>query len=364
MLGSAAGCQLKFISASTENREKFEELPRDPAAVLGTSFHKAMETCVTDGTEAAIEAFELAILTPIPGSDPPFTLSDAIEKKTIRKLYRRLAATQALGSQGLAKSTPTGLRGPPESLRFGAELRLESATLRLRGSADLIAEEPDGTVTITDYKTGGVTDREGKIWESYRLQLFAYALMYIERFGPAEIELRLDNGRVHPIHCTERDLQEARRTITEIGLRLPPHDTVNITELAEPGTDCRNCSIRSNCVVYLSVAPTWWPDVPPDVGPLALDTWGVVEQVMLMNDKYMLSMEDDAGRKVRVEQTAKHPGFGADLIGQRLWFFGLASDVWGQSLQGKRPHPRFFHELSRGPGDSRAWSAAVYRRSD
>ena len=163
----------------------------------------------------------------------------------------------------------------PSDRRRGSEVPLFSASLRLRGSADLITQSNE-IVQIVDYKTGRLTDAEGEIRHTYRLQLLAYALMVLEQEPKAKITLALDNGSRMQVDFDDDDLDDARREIDRMVAALPVGADVAAANLAEPGPDCVACSIRPSCPAYLAAAPGWWHDVPAGLPFVPQDSWGEV----------------------------------------------------------------------------------------
>ena len=73
-----------------------------------------------------------------------------------------------------------------------------------------------------------------------------------------------------------------------------------------------------------------------------------------------VTLEDSAGRRVRIDRLAHRHGITASYVGRVLWLFDLESPVPGRDFKGHRYHPRVFHELPRDRRERRAWGAQVF----
>jgi hypothetical protein len=131
--------------------------------------------------------------------------------------------------------------------------------------------------------------------------------------------------------------------------------------LATPGSVCHGCAIRHVCSAYRNSAPAWWRSFPPTIERLPDDIWGTLVEVLPKPgaSSVDLALIDAAGRHVRVDGVdVRHDAF-AVPASSRVWLFGLQASARPRGYDGKRFHPRVFHELPRDGYERRAWSAVV-----
>jgi RecB family exonuclease len=125
------------------------------------------------------------------------------------------------GARVLASELTFGMHGQPE-----VEIRVDGGVVRFRGSADKVDQRRDGTLLVTDLKTGSIRTFKdlseiNPVAHGEKLQLPVYALAARARFGDADTPVeamywfvRKDRGRVQ-VPLT----QEVERTYAEtVGL--------------------------------------------------------------------------------------------------------------------------------------------------
>jgi hypothetical protein len=140
---------------------------------------------------------------------------------------------------------------------------------------------------------------------------------------------------------------------------MPQAGPVAVDDLARPGAGCSTCSIRHVCSVYLATAPTWWKEYPVGVEHLPNDVWGTALEV-IGEEEVDLILWDDAGRRVRIDGLTARHGISSSLQGKHVWFFGLEATGATRGFNGKRFHPRTFHELARDRMERRAWAVEAF----
>ena len=361
-LGTSKRCGLKVLASASENRGKFERLPVNPVALLGTLVHSALELLMTGELTEPLQWLEDELDRPTNRATPYSCLREAIPERRIQNARQMLDGRDGR-SELVPREHPEGLRtaGANSTRLFGPEVLLISPTLRLRGKADWICRLADGAIEIVDFKTGVVLGENGEVKDEYVLQLQAYALMLRERVGGTEVRLFLDNGERTQIPCDDVSLDRAQERIEEFTSKFPESSTVHSVDVANPGPECASCGLRSSCSAYLDSAPDWWTDVPEEIEFAPLDIWGEISRVSEVDFGLTVHLKDQAGRSVKVDGLDSAHGLTRDSAGEQVWLFNLCADNRRRGFKGQRPHPRIFHELVRtdalGP---RAWSISVF----
>jgi hypothetical protein len=256
--------------------------------------------------------------------------------------------TRAAGEQGF-------VRGATTRVPIGSERTLEVPALRLSGRPDRIERDADGVLHIIDFKTGRVSDGQGRPFEGYALQVRLYGLM-IERIDPsATVRLWLEGAERVEVPWDDAARSETE-TLLDATLRdLPVGRPAPAERLAREGPQCARCRMRHRCPRYRRVAPVWWRRTST-TGPVApFDIWGrVLQAVSEGRSSCELLLLDAAGRKVRVSGLEIRPGPEDLRCDHLVWLFGLESS---EKLphHGAFAHPRNFH--GRSPG--RSWPSAL-----
>lgn len=361
-LGSSELCGLKVLSSAQGNRERFERLPLSPSAVLGTLVHRGLELLSSRELLKPLTWLDEKLDEPSGDSAPYRCLREAVPERSIQGAREMLRGREP---------NPSSVHGPvmsgvaysgSEGRVFGSEVWLESASLRLRGKADFVGRSADGTIEITDFKTGSVLGPDGDVKAEYAFQLQAYALMLQEKVEASSVRLVLDNGQRTLVPSDETSLELARERIEDITSRFAKSSTVRAEEVSNPGTECASCGIRPSCRAYLSAAPAWWVNLPGDIDFEPLDTGGTVVRVVEGDIGWTIHLEDGAGRRVKIDRLGRSHGMDASTTGEWVWLFNLCAVNRRRGFQGQRPHPRLFHELPGRDGTGqRAWDIAVFK---
>jgi hypothetical protein len=241
----------------------------------------------------------------------------------------------------------------------GAEIPLESRSLRLRGKADRIRQLGSRVFEVRDFKTGATLDEEGAIKAEIALQLQAYGLLVLERQQGAQVRLVVDDGVDREIAFDEDARRTARESIERITGPMPPPGAASTGSLAQSGSACWGCPVRHVCSAYRVAAPGWWKEYPRDTDRISNDVWGTVLEVH-GSGRVDIVVRDDAGRRVRIDGVDDRHGLSSSSVGVRLWFFGLEASGVSRGFDGARFHPRTFHELPRDRMERRAWALHVF----
>jgi hypothetical protein len=83
-------------------------------------------------------------------------------------------------------------------------------------------------------------------------------------------------------------------------------------------------------------------------------------EIVHTSDTARVMLMDDAGRRVRIDGLDRRHGLTDSVISQRVSFFELEASGPARDFNGRRFHPRSFHELARDRRERRAWSAQLF----
>ena len=352
-------CILRVAATAAVNNERVYKLPKSPRARLGSLVHDLLEDVDRRSSAELLVDFDDGLDQEFGGGQAG-SLRDSLPAAAVEKQRSILEnrAREAVGDR-------TGAQGPGLPPRRGREVRLESSEpeLGLAGSADLIADCPDGVVEIVDYKTGEVADADGSLRPEYAIQLQAYALMLLEREPSTRLRLVLDNGSRTEVPSGRVDLARARDEITRIRAAVPSRGVIQTSAFASPGEACRYCPVRPGCSAYRRKAPMWWSgqDAPEK---MPLDTWGRVTDWRRTEEGLVeLELDDAAARLVRIQGLPPERASRSDLRDlESVYFFDLNSAARRRSdFLGSPLHPRDFHAHSpSGDPSDRAWTLEVF----
>jgi len=81
---------------------------------------------------------------------------------------------------------------------------------------------------------------------------------------------------------------------------------------------------------------------------------------MHTSDTVRVMLMDDAGRRVRIDGLESRHDVTNGVIFQRVLFFELEASGPARDFNGRRFHPRAFHELARDRRERRAWNAQLF----
>jgi RecB family exonuclease len=349
-IAAAKTCLLRLVASSgSVNRNVFKLLP-GPDAEWGSLVHRALERKHT------YEEFLQDV------SARSAELRSNSRTRSYSDLVTAIAPAKITAAKNRIEQQPrpTGdVAGRRNVVRRGPEVKLESAELRLRGSADRISVEEDGTVVITDYKTGSAISELGEIKDEYVKQMHAYALMLQEQEGIGPIRLEVDDGEVHIVPSGADILEESRVAIIRATARFQSGAELDAQTLAEPGEACASCDIRITCGAYRSIVKSWWKG-PPSGGRLPMDTAGVVQKLESAPNGQTAWLTDLSGRAVQIVGLDARHGLSEESVGNTVWFCNAAHSSVRRGFNGEPLHPRVFRELPRNRGDRRAWRLETF----
>jgi hypothetical protein len=150
------------------------------------------------------------------------------------------------------------------------------------------------------------------------------------------------------------------KAIEGILARMPAAGILQIDRTARPGPGCFRCRVRHICPAYRAAAPRWWAEYPAEIDRIANDTWGSIVEIMHTSDTVRVMLMDDAGRRVRIDGLESRHDVTNGVIFQRVLFFELEASGPARDFNGRRIHPRAFHELARDRRERRAWNAQLF----
>jgi putative RecB family exonuclease len=157
--------------------------------------------------------------------------------------YRRMDGVGALRETALRQLAAFARQHDLSARPFAVEAYIETEIapgVILFGRVDRIDEEPDGSLHVIDYKTGGGTD-DCDVW-----QLRLYAIMVEQKAGRRVSRAsfwRLDDGRISTLDLTAREkqlvLEQTLKLVTEMESLSEYPATV--------GPDCAHCPYLHAC---------------------------------------------------------------------------------------------------------------------
>jgi hypothetical protein len=314
----ATGCKLRYL-LETE-RYDYLRISEGVGALLGRSVHSAVTAIANDEIAPdhdTIRAYIVRQFLTLAATRPTISaILDAIELPcttdnlvTAARLADCVRAAHEVGGSLKVKkmgrvhpraAEPTDHRTPPSSGRaFGFEIELESQDVDMAGRADKVELLEDGTIHITDLKTGGALNEAGELRKEYFFQIGAYALVAQKKYPSKRILLTvLAADGTWESSFSYSFQMEIEKAISDISSVIPRGVPLSWQGLAEPGESCTRCQYRASCPAYRSWAPKRWLES----GRLApLDTIGVTESVDSRSDRLIdIRIVDRCGRRVRV----------------------------------------------------------------
>ncbi len=363
-----------------------DQLPPHPTAILGTLVHDAMHAlrrdpdvlredpsgaarAVFEGLLSETEArlMEDAATSRLVPLDRAVGMTRWLQRKSrllnwAGSLARRDEHVRPVGrgeGEGRRSSARVG-NDTAGALPTGSERTLKVHELRLAGRVDLIERDADGTVHVTDLKSGAVSDEGGGPLAEYSLQLRLYGLM-VEALAPGSaVRLWLEGSERVEVPWDEAGRSEVAEQLRGVLSTLPEDSPIAADSLANPGRHCRWCRVRHRCPGYRRAAPTWWGEVSTTEPVAPFDTWGTPLDVLAKEDgSYDVTLRDAADRPVMVSGLASAPWAGDVAEGTLLWFFGLEPSET-LPLHGAYAHPRNFHERRHSRNRSDALRLQVF----
>ena len=359
-----------------------ELLPPHPTAVLGTLVHAVMQAVrgrepvhEENPQDTVDETFEHLLreiesnLSSNPSTSRLVPLDRAVGRTRWLQRKARLRAwaaslltsrrrrTGSHGGQTRHRTKPRRDHDVPSASKvpIGSEQPMKVPELRLSGRPDILDRDPDGTVHVTDLKTGPVSDEDGLPLGDYALQVRLYGLM-VERIAPnSRVRLWLEGSDRVEVPWDQAIRNETEESLRAILDRLPHDRSLAADSLAREGPQCKWCRVRHRCPRYRRVAPVWWTEVSTSEPIAPFDTWGTLLGVEARNERsYEATVRDAAGRLVRISGLEASLGIGNLHDGDGVWFFELESSE-RLPHHGAYVHPRNFH----GARPGRGWSDAL-----
>jgi hypothetical protein len=238
------------------------------------------------------------------------------------------------------------------------EVPFASPALRICGRVDLIEYGRHSGISLSDFKSGAVTDVEGVMNEEASLQLRLYGLAVAELAPKDAINLTvLGQGREYPVSFHEDDRVSIASWLRDVTDRLPAGCHVDSRSLAVVGPKCLNCGFRPVCPAYRDILGEAWKR-SDNLFKLPLDIAGTIIGREEDGEFVSLKMRDLAGRTIKIHrlQPSTAP---PSLAGQRAWLFDLASIETTMTNVGWR-HPWNFHQMAATPQERTAWTLRVF----
>lgn len=372
-VASCGGCRLRLVLASSASCTY--RLPSGPDAAIGTLVHRVKERCALRSTpsltpEEIFDSEYAALISDLESDIDRRHFAHLSETRSPSQwsMVRRRAIAQCSSSSALTRvmesEGPRARSHPNRAPRSGHEIELESQALRIRGRADSVEREGPDRWVVRDYKTGAVVDSGGDLRPEYVMQIRCYGLMIAEMAPTSDVRLILDDGEAHEVPFDDSARAEALEFVLGlIGTMPSAGSTGPASDLARPGSACATCPHRVVCAAYREQAPRWWRDHPTDIDHLPFDTWGRVLDV-LHGQQISLMLEDDAGRRVKVDRLGSRHGLADVMKGHRLWLFSLNRVGIARGFDGRSFYPRNFFELPRDLREQRAWTVVAFVRPD
>lgn len=285
-------------------------------------------------------------------------------KNSIRTLERWAAAQVVEGRDEVPRLPDLSDRVDrdvdEEGLRvtLGSEQGMADPSLRLRGRPDWSGRADDGRIEIVDFKSGRITDREGRLLDQHVAQLQLYSLMMEAAFPAATVVPLLEQDHRIQVPWEPIDRQLIRQRLDSVSIGLPSGETVAASDLAIPGLQCRTCRLRPQCGAYLDSVPEWWRGAGGSPSALPLDVFGRVTRADDSDGTVSLWINDAANRAVRVDGISPTLSVTSVHVGHQVWFFDLEASE--DTHHGTRIHPRNFHQRAPGPRWKRARRVRVF----
>ncbi|WP_005034579.1 PD-(D/E)XK nuclease family protein [Holophaga foetida] len=241
------------------------------------------------------------------------------------------------GFLGCGEQDPDSVRA--DSFAVGAEVTWVCNSLRLAGRVDEARELSDGSILITDYKSGVLPDEEGRIPDHMVWQMWMYLLMAESLTGkPAAAVLQGGWGRLQVPWC-DAERERAKTALLHSAAIFPVGSKLDAQQYATPGSVCVGCRQRPACPAYLQSAPKWWPNRSGQPRPIPFDTWGAPCGAPGAGGVRIVTVN---GLESIIRWLPPTLDLGTMDPGDRLFAFDLqpTSEI---RMHGMRLHPQAFH---------------------
>jgi hypothetical protein len=348
----ASQCRLRLLLES--ERRYVSDLPDWPESKLGVVIHKAMEEASRSGAPAVSPLIRAALedsanyvsTSAQPGIDVP--VMHAVPMSTIlrkigmaQKTYRELPNART-GHKSLAQP-PAPQSG--RAAKTGIEKYYRSKDGHLAGRVDRWDRRPDGSIEITDFKSGRITSGDGVVRPEYEIQLYAYAFLMAENGIANSISVSLTG--VDGSWSNEFGVETAhsiRSLLDELIEVMPLGERIRADDVSRIGAACTYCKYRPRCRRYMTDAPAFWassdrPFLLPN------DVWGVVTDIRSVDsDLIRLYIEDPNGRQSSISNIPLQLFSREPALGTQAYFFNLK--VSGQIAGRNWPSNFFIKDLA------------------
>jgi CRISPR/Cas system-associated exonuclease Cas4 (RecB family) len=250
-------CQLSELWSLSRNEAI---VPVHANAVLGTVIHNVLE-CFSKDKATTFDDFE-KIWTEIEHS--------VIEKQSSPERYSPLniSSTKYFPKKQQTKKAVQNLisnKKNEPSFEGKCEEPMNSLSGKIFGKADLLIRKYEtNEISLIDFKTGKILDRDGNIKEEYVLQLKLYAILYNHNYRkifdaakewPDHLLLIGNDGTKYPIEYSKVEavdiLNEIETTIDAINNTIDLNEVDMEEEFSTVGPHCSYCTFRSACKKYL-----------------------------------------------------------------------------------------------------------------
>jgi RecB family exonuclease len=242
--------------------------------------------------------------------------------------------------QGAAAPSPASTRGRTRSTigirKFGIEIPLAAPGLDMAGRVDRLSLAPDGTILVTEFKSGHAFEKDGTPKLAVLMQLAAYGVMAKEKYRPKSVALEIIAPGQHWSAPMERGIEgPARELLATMAKDIPRNTPLDTLALSRAGPHCWNCRTRPSCqrysdALYGASAGTSLVVSNRDIAGTVLETGG--------DQNYrMIRVKKRSGITARITgvPAALYPAFAA---GRPLVAYSLGV----HDIQGKASEPTNF----------------------
>ncbi len=231
--------------------------PPSPAATLGTLVHSVLEHLFDLPAQERTESAAAADLAPrwktMLAKDPQ--LAD---------LHENDAAVAAWLEEGRARlhtyftlENPTRLE--PSGREEFVELQLPDGPL-LRGIIDRVETAPDGSIRLSDYKTGKTPHPRFGNKERFQMKFYALLVERLKGRRPALLQLLfLKDGGTLVLRPSDEDIANVEAEIRDLWTEISTCAR-EATFVAKPSKLCDWCNFRDMCPQFGGTAPPLAPE--------------------------------------------------------------------------------------------------------
>jgi len=135
-----------------------------------------------------------------------------------------------------------------QRVEFGPEAWIVCPSLRLRGRVDHLVKLSDGTIEVTDYKSGQIWDETQK---RFAEQVRLYALAIEEALPGSQTHLYLEGTERISVEWDEKIKKRTLESLIHSLGQYPQEESRSAIDLGCPGKQCRGCQLRPLCPTYI-----------------------------------------------------------------------------------------------------------------